>query len=246
MADPVHLDITPEAAVITLDAPPLNIFDLAMRDRLIEVLSAVRELPDISAVILGTAGKHFSAGADLSEFGSASSNHEARRIRWDRDPWALLWDLPVPTIAALQGVAVGSGLEMALLCDIRIAGPTVTVGLPETKLGMLPAAGGTQSLTRAIGPHRATPIVTLADNMDRDEAAARGVITERSDDPDGRARELAARFAGYDGDVLAALKRCLRAAGDLGLEPGLALERRLSQTVVGPGPGSATRRPELR
>lgn len=242
-ADSVTLDITPETAVITLDAPPLNIFDLSMRDGLIDAMSAIRELPDISAVILRTGGKHFGAGADLSEFGSAPSNHEARRIRWDRDPWTLLWELPMPTIAALAGVAVGSGLEMALLCDIRIAGPTVTVGLPETGLGMLPAAGGTQSLTRAIGPHRAVPLVALAENLNREEALARGVVTESNDDPDERARELAARFATFDRDVLAALKRCLRAAGDLNLAPGLTLERRLSRAV---GPGSATRRPGLR
>ncbi len=232
MADPVRLELVDGAAVVTLDAPPLNIFDLAMRDGLIEAFGAVGELDDVAAMILRADGDHFSAGADLSEFGSAESIFEARRIRWDRDPWGLLWDLPVPTVAALHGVALGSGLEMALLCDIRIAGPTTRTGLPETKLAMLPAAGGTQSLTKAVGPHPAVPIVALAETMTADEALGFGIVSFTADDPDRRAFELAARFAGFDRAALVATKRALRGAADLPLHQGLALERRLARGVV--------------
>jgi enoyl-CoA hydratase/carnithine racemase len=231
MAEPVHLDLGTPVAVVTLDAPPLNIFDLVMRDALIEALQAVRDVDEVRVMILAAAGKHFSAGADLSEFGSAPSIHEARRIRWDRDPWSLLWDLPIPTIAALHGVAVGSGLEMALLCDIRVAGPTCRLGLPETKLGMLPAAGGTQSLTKAIGPHGAVPLIALADELSGQQALDLGVVSFAADDPDVAARRLADNLAGYDPVALRALKRCLRAAVDLPLGDGLELERRLSRAV---------------
>lgn len=230
MSGPVDLVLDGTVASVVLDAPPLNIFDLAMRDGLIEALQAVRDIDGLDAMILRSAGAHFSAGADLSEFGTAESIHEARRIRWDRDPWALLWDLPMPTIASLHGVAVGSGLEMALLCDLRIAGPTTKAGLPETKLGMLPAAGGTQSLTRAIGPGPAVPIVALADTMEAGEALDRGVVTELADDPDARAVEIAERFATMDRRAVTAVKRALRAAFDLPLEAGLAAERRLGRS----------------
>lgn len=228
----VHLELADGIAVVTLDAPPLNIFDLAMRDGLIEALTAVRDLDDLGAMILAAAGEHFSAGADLSEFGSAASIHEARRIRWDRDPWGVLWDLPIPTIAAIHGVAVGSGMEMAMLCDLRIGGPTTKLGLPETKLGMLPAAGGTQSLTKAVGTRRSVPIIALADTMGPDEAVANRVLTMVADDPDETARDLATRFAGYDRSALRALKRALRAAVDQPLAEGLETERRLGRSLT--------------
>lgn len=231
VADPVHLELELPLAVVTLDAPPLNIFDLAMRDALIEALSAVRDIDEVRVMILAAAGKHFSAGADLSEFGTAPTIFEARRIRWDRDPWSLLWDLPVPTIAALHGVAVGSGLEMALLCDVRVAGPTSRLGLPETKLGMLPAAGGTQSLTRTIGPNGAVPVIALADELTADAAFDQGIVSLLADDPDAAARDLAVTLAGYEPGPLRNLKRCLRAAVDLPLDAGLAVERRLSRAT---------------
>lgn len=227
------------AAVVTLDSPPLNIFDLAMRDGLIEALQAVRDVDGLSAMVLAAAGDHFSAGADLSEFGSAASIHEARRIRWDRDPWGLLWDLPIPTIAAIHGVAVGSGMEMAMLCDIRIGGPTTKLGLPETKLGMLPAAGGTQSLTKTIGTRGAVPIVALAETMGPEESLSRRVLSMLAEDPDQRALALAAQFDRFDGAALRALKRSLRAAVDQPLTDGLVTERRLAESLT-------TQRQELR
>lgn len=235
----VNLELVDRIAVVTLNSPPLNIFDLEMRDSLIEALTAVRDMDHVSAMVLAAAGDHFSAGADLSEFGTAASIHEARRIRWDRDPWGVLWDLPVPTIAAIHGVAVGSGMEMAMLCDIRVGGPTSRLGLPETKLGMLPAAGGTQSLTKAVGPRAAVPIIALAETMDAEEAVARRVLTSVVDDPDETAMEMADKFARYDQAVLRALKRALRAAVDQRLADGLETERRLRRLP-------ATPRPELR
>ena len=115
MSDKVTLSFSDSGvATATISNPPLNIYDLEMRDGLIEAFSAVRDNPDVRAFLLRSGGDHFSAGADLSEFGSASSISEARRIRWERDPWLPLLSLPVPTMASLRGYAMGSGLEMAL------------------------------------------------------------------------------------------------------------------------------------
>jgi enoyl-CoA hydratase/carnithine racemase len=226
----VDLAIDGAVAVVSLDHPPLNIYDLAMRDALIEAVTAVRDLPDVGSLLLRAEGRHFSAGADLSEFGSAPSILEARRIRWDRDPWGPLWDLPVPTVVALHGIAVGSGLEVALLCDIRLAGPDTRVGLPETKLGMLPAAGGTQSLTRAVGPHAALPVVLSAEAIDAGEAARRGIVHRVVDDVEAEARAVAERLARLDGRLARSARRALHAAGDLSLADGLAVERRLARS----------------
>lgn len=227
----VHLDLAEGVATVSLDNSPLNIFDLEMRDGLIEAFTAIRDIPDIRSMVLRAEGKHFSAGADLSEFGTAESIFEARRIRWDRDPWGPLIDSRVPTVAALHGYAVGSGLEMALLCDVRLAAPDTQVGLPETKLGMLPAAGGTQSLTAAIGPHAATPIVATAVTMGAEEALDRGLLTEIHADVDVAATELATAWANLDADLATNARRALRAANDLPLAEGLALEKRLALTL---------------
>lgn len=232
MAERVRIDLEGPVARLVLDHAPLNIFDLAMRDDLIGALQAVREMDHIRVMVLAAEGRHFSAGADLSEFGTADSITEARRIRWDRDPWGLLWDLPVPTIAALHGVAVGSGLEMAMLCDLRVATPTTRLGLPETKLGMLPAAGGTQSLTKAVGPADAVSVVALADEVDPARALARGIVSVLADDADEEAMAIAKRLAALDPLAIGALKRCLRAAVDLPIEAGLAIERRLAEQVA--------------
>jgi enoyl-CoA hydratase len=229
MSENVRLDIEDSIAIVSLDHPPLNIFDLEMRDGLIEAFTAVRDIPEARVMLLRAEGKHFSAGADLSEFGSAESIMEARRIRWDRDPWAVLWELSIPTIAVLHGIAVGSGMEMSMLCDLRLATPDARLGLPETKLGMLPSAGGTQSLTRAIGPHQAVPIVAAAVTIDAVEAAERGIVTRVVDDVETEARALASTLARLDPAVTRDAKRLLHAAGDLPLAEGLELEKQLGR-----------------
>lgn len=221
-------------ATITLCHPPLNIYDLDMRDGLIEAITAVRDVPDVRCVVLAAEGRHFSVGADLSEFDTAESIFDARRIRWDRDPWLPLVNLPVPTLCALHGYALGSGLEMSLLCDLRIASKDAVLGLPETKLGMLPAAGGTQSLTAAIGPVTALPLVLSGRNIDAAEALRLGIVAEvvPTDDLDSRTAELAGRLARIDQPVAGAMRRCLRAANDLPLSDGLAVERRSARLVA--------------
>ncbi len=232
MAERVRLHFGDDGvATITLCHPPLNIYDLEMRDGLIEAVTAVRDAPDVRCAVLAAAGKHFSAGADLSEFGSAESIFDARRIRWDRDPWLPLADLPVPTLCALHGYALGSGLEMSLLCDLRIAGADTVLGLPETKLGMLPAAGGTQSLLAGIGPAAALPLVLSGRHISAAQAHSLGILSEVVPNPSlvRRTAELARQLARLDRPIARGLRRCLRAANDLPLHAGLAVERRWAQ-----------------
>lgn len=238
--DQVLLELHGGVATITLNrADTMNLVSVAVRDALIEAVLAVRDMPDVRAVVLGAAGRHFSAGADLSEFGSAASVFEARRIRWDRDPWGPLWSLPQPVVVALHGYALAAGLEMALLCDIRLAATDTVVGLPETRLGMLPAAGGTQSLTKAIGPVAALPWVLTADNIPAATALERGIVhrlvapdTDAGQSPieavNQAAAHLAARWAAAPPPLMRSAKRALRAAAELDLDAGLVLERRLA------------------
>jgi|TARA_B100001758_G_scaffold207469_1_gene188614 enoyl-CoA hydratase/carnithine racemase len=221
-------------ATVTLNNPPLNIYDLEMRDGLIEAITAVRDHPDARVLVLQTEAKHFSAGADLSEFGSAESIFHARRIRWDRDPWLPLLALPIPTLAVLKGFAIGSGMEMAMLCDLRIAASGTIMGLPETKLGMLPAAGGTQSLTRLIGPDKASPLILTGRNIEVDEAHQLGIVNEivSPENLQDRVNAISQRLISMNPKVVANLKRCIFASSDLPLDQGLKLESELSQSTV--------------
>lgn len=229
-SDRVTLEVDAGVGVLTLRGDnALNLYDLAMRDALIDALAAIAAHPDARAVVLRSEGPNFSAGAALDEFGTASSVLEARRIRWDRDPWTPLWELPQPTVACLKGHALGAGLEMALLCDLRLAAPGTRLGLPETKLGMLPSAGGTQSLLRAVGPARALTLVLAATTLTATEAVELGVVHRVCDDVDTAGRELAARMAGMPPGPLRAARRALRAAADLPLPLGLDAERALAQ-----------------
>ena len=213
--DTVTLDLDGAGvATIRLSRPEaLNIYNLAMRDDLIEAFSAVRDLTEVRAVVLGAAGRHFSAGADLAEFGTADSVFQARRIRWRRDPWGPLLGIEAPIVAALHGYALGAGFEMALMCDFRLAGPDTVVGLPETKLGMLPSAGGSQTLARLVGPAAAARLVLTADNVSAAEALAAGLIHQVAEPVDEAAHALARRLAAVDPSVMRSARRQLRAAG---------------------------------
>ena len=144
-------------AYVTLNRPQaLNVYNIQMRDDLYEVLSAIKDDPEVRVAIFKGAGeKAFCAGADLSEFLTAPTPVIARQVRFGRDVWGLFLSLPQPLIAAVHGYVLGSGIEIALCCDIRIASEDVRFGLPEVGLGIIPAAGGTQTLPRAIG--RAEP-----------------------------------------------------------------------------------------
>jgi enoyl-CoA hydratase/carnithine racemase len=230
----VRLDVSDGVGRVTLDRPDLNIYNLEMREDLIEAFRAVRDMPEVRAVVLAANGKHFSAGADLSEFGTAESVFEARRIRWWRDPWLPLLDSPKPSVAALHGYALGAGLEMALMCDFRLAAPDTQVGLPETKLGMLPSAGGSQTLARLLGPGRALPIVLGGETSPAEAARRMGVVDEVVEDGpvDDAASALAGRLAALEPALAGAAKRALRAAGDLPLAAGLELERHLLRSLV--------------
>ena len=120
----------------------------------------------------------FCAGADLSEFGTAPSRAIARYVRWERDVWGVLMSLPIPTIAAVHGFALGSGLEIALGCDFRIAAEDAQLGLPEVSLGFIPAAGGSQTLPRVVGRSAASAMLLTAERVNARKALDIGLVHE--------------------------------------------------------------------
>ena len=160
MPDPLILYDKPFSGVasITLDRPEaLNAINMAMRDDLWTFTQAALLDPDVRVLIFrGEGPRAFSAGADISEFGTAPSLHESREARRLRDLWALLEDLPIPTIAALHGFCFGAGIELPLYCDLRIAAEDTRIALPEVTLGYIPSAGGTQLMPRIAPAGRGT------------------------------------------------------------------------------------------
>jgi enoyl-CoA hydratase/carnithine racemase len=217
-------------AIVTLDRPErLNAYDVAMRDDLFAVLGAVDDDPDVRAMVLRGAGRAFSSGGDLTEFGSAPSPVIARAVRFQRDVWGRLLALRAGTVAAVHGWASGGGLEMALLCDVRIAATDARFALPETGLGMIPGVAGTQTLPRIVGLARALD-VTLAGGPLAARAACDAGLVHRvvaRAALDACAMAIAHRLA-TDPERVVALRRCVRAAYDVPLSDGVALERRVA------------------
>jgi enoyl-CoA hydratase len=203
-----------------------------MRDELHEVLLALRQDDEVRVIVIRGAGNRaFCGGADLSEFLSAPSALGARRIRAQRDLWSLLRSLPQPTIAALHGFVLGSGVEIALFCDIRVAADDVVFGLPEMGLGILPGAGGTQTVPRAIGLARALDMLLTDRRMAAAQALEAGLVSRVVA---GAAlapavAELARRLASCDPAVLQRAKRAVRCGADLALAQALKFEARLAR-----------------
>ncbi len=141
-------------AVLTLDRPDaLNAFNVQMRDDVYEVLTAVRDDPEVRGLLVAGAGdRAFCAGADLTEFGSAPSQAIARQVRFERDVWGLWLSITKPIVAAVHGYCLGSGIEIASVCDIRIAANDTTFGMPEVGLGLIPAAGAPSCCLASLAP----------------------------------------------------------------------------------------------
>lgn len=221
-------------ARITLNRPEvLNAYNTAMRDELTEALSAVRDDSDLRVLVLGGAGRAFCAGADLTEFGTAPSPIAARQLRFARDPWNLLEDLPVPSIAALHGYAFGSGLEMALLCDLRVAAEGTELAMPEVRWGLMPAAGGTQTLPRMCRMGRALELVLTGRRIGATEALRYGLVSHvvPTDQLDTAVSQLAGELTTLDVSVVRAARRAVREGLDLPLAEGLHLESRLADSL---------------
>ncbi|MDY6906740.1 MAG: enoyl-CoA hydratase/isomerase family protein [Chloroflexota bacterium] len=231
-------------ATITLNRPQvLNRYNVQMRDDMYQVLSAVHDDPDVRVVILKGAGERaFCVGADLSEFGTAPSPIIARQVRWERDVWGLFQSLPQVLIAALHGYVLGSGVEMACCCDIRLTSPDAIFGLPEVALGMIPAAGGTQTLPRVVGRGNALWMLLTTERIDAQEAFRIGLVTRvvPREELYPAAEALAERLLSYDERALKYTKEAAARGMDLAMDEGLALERRLASLVRGRG-GAAGR-----
>lgn len=224
----VGLDLENGIATVTMDSPPVNAFTDALHRDFVAVLDVLERAPVRAAVVTGT-GAYFQAGGDMNRFLEIETVEDATAfVRMVQGFMDRIAALPFPTIAAVNGYALGGGLEIALACDIRIASRRATLGLPEVRYGILAGAGGTQRLSRLVGPGRAKLLMFTGRRVTAEEALAIGLVDAVVDAERliPEAAGIAAEIAANSPIAVRHVKRCVDEGLDLPLEQGLSLERR--------------------
>lgn len=214
-------------ALVTIDRPDaLNALNLDLLEELVAVLETLDADEGCRAIVLtGSGPRAFAAGADIGELATqtpVSLIVENRFASWDR-----IAAIGTPLIAAVRGYALGGGCELAMTCDMIVAGDDAAFGQPEIKLGVMPGAGGTQRLTRAIGKARAMELILTGRTMSAKEAEAAGLVTSvvPTESTLQAALELAARVAAQAPLAVRAAKQAVLRAHELSLSAGLEHER---------------------
>lgn len=206
----------PGCAVVTLDRPRArNAMSLALRRELVVAFDRLRADPAVRVVVLTGAGDAFCAGLDLKELGAARDPATALVSAEDIDPVLAMARFDRPIIGAINGPAITGGFELALACDLRVAACEAKLGLPEANLGLVPAAGGTQRLTRLAGAGIAKRLILGAEVVDGGQAERLGLVQWARPRAELAAwtRALAQRIAALPREALAANKACIGAAG---------------------------------
>jgi len=213
---------------VTLDRPEaLNALSFELLARLGAALEALEADPACRAIVLAGAGERaFAAGVDIRDLATQTPDTLAAGDPFA--PLARIGSLGTPVIAAVRGYALGGGCELAMACDLVVAGDDAQFGQPEIRLGVIPGAGGTQRLPRAIGVARAMDLVLTGRRIGAVEALAMGLVSRvvPADETVAAALDLASEIAGSPSLAVAAAKAAIRAAQELPLGDGLELERR--------------------
>jgi enoyl-CoA hydratase len=222
-------------ALVTLNRPrALNALSFALLTDLGRVIEVLDADPAVRAIVITGAGRRaFAAGADVGELAEQTPDSLAASEGfrgWDR-----VAAVETPTIAAVRGYALGGGCELAMACDMLIAGSDAVFGQPEIRIGIIPGAGGTQRLTRAIGAARAMELVLTGRQIRADEAARLGLVTKvvPAEETLAAALDLAAEIAALPAGAARAAKAAVRAAAELPLAGGIRHERILFRERFG-------------
>ena len=233
-AETVRVEASDRLATVTIDRPEKrNALSSQVRRELIEAFDRLEPDDAVRAIVVTGAGeKAFVAGADIGEFAERTPI-EQRAAMEGRRVFEVVAACAKPTIASINGFALGGGCELALACDLRIAARSARLGQPEVNLALLPGGGGTQRLPRLVGVGRAMRLILTGAIIDAEEAERIGLVDEVVDDAALRARtrELAASIAQHSPVALKLIKQAVRAAAEMPLAAGLALERELFITA---------------
>jgi enoyl-CoA hydratase/carnithine racemase len=230
------LETEDHIGIVTLDRPEsLNAISGAVADELAEQFTEVGSRPDIWVMILRASGdKAFSVGADLKERVHFTLEDFHANRRQVRGMFEALRRIPQPTIAAVFGHALGGGFELALSCDLLVAAEGAQMGLPEVRVGLLPAGGGTQLLVRKVGEERAKELIFTGRRVDARGGFEMGFVTEvvNQSDLDAAAMGLARRICGSSPVAVREAKRAIEAALGSRLEDGIDIEHAAWERVI--------------
>ena len=223
----VNLEVTEGVGTIRLDRPPMNALDVATQDRLREVAEEATVRDDVRAVVIYGGEKVFAAGADIKEM--QAMDHAAMVVRSKalQDSFTAVARIPKPVVAAVTGYALGGGCELALCADIRIAGERAKLGQPEILLGLIPGAGGTQRLSRLIGPAKSKDLIFTGRQVKAPEALQIGLVDRVVPDEEvyAQATAWAAQLAAGPAMALRAAKESVDVGLETDIDTGLAVER---------------------
>ncbi|MER7622848.1 enoyl-CoA hydratase-related protein [Streptomyces sp. NPDC126503] len=223
----VNLEVAEGVGTIRLDRPPMNALDIATQDRLRELAQEATDRDDVRAVVLYGGEKVFAAGADIKEMQVMDHVAMVKRSRALQDAFTAVARIPKPVVAAVTGYALGGGCELALCADYRIAADNAKLGQPEILLGLIPGAGGTQRLSRLIGPSRAKDLIFTGRMVKADEALSLGLVDRvvPAAEVYEQAHAWAARLAQGPAVALRAAKEAIDQGLEADIDTGLAIER---------------------
>ncbi|MDO8860390.1 enoyl-CoA hydratase [Haliea sp. E1-2-M8] len=229
-SDKLKVEVRGHTALVTIDNPAANTWDTESLPALRDLVNKLNQEDTIFALVLTGAGdKFFSAGADLKLFADGDPGTARTMAEYFGEAFETLADFRGVSIAAVNGFAMGGGLEVAMACDIRIAEEQAQMALPEAKVGLLPCAGGTQRLARLVGEGWAKRIILCGERVDAATALRIGLVEEVV--PRGealaKALALAEQVGGQSPGAVASCKTLIHSGRDIEIGSGLALERDL-------------------
>jgi enoyl-CoA hydratase len=224
----VRLEVEGGIGTVHLNRPPMNALNFEIQDGLHAAALEVTERRDVSAVVIYGGEKVFAAGADVKEMQPMSYTDIVDRSVALQAAFTAIARIPKPTVAAITGYALGAGCELTLACDFRVAAVNAKLGQPEVLLGLIPGAGGTQRLSRLIGPARAKDMIFTGRFVSAQEALEIGLVDEvvaADDDVLAAARRRVERYVGGPAYAIRAAKEAIDRGLGVDLETGLEIER---------------------
>jgi len=227
MSDLVRFEVEAGIGTILLDRPPMNALNFEIQDGLHAAAAQATARRDVSAVVIYGGEKVFAAGADIKEMQPMSYTDMVDRSAALQAAFIAIARIPKPTVAAITGYALGAGCELTLACDFRVAADNATLGQPEVLLGVIPGAGGTQRLSRLVGPARAKDMIFTGRFVTAQEALAIGLVDEvvAPDEVYPTARRRMERYVGGAAYAIRAAKEAIDRGLEVDLDTGLEIER---------------------
>jgi enoyl-CoA hydratase/carnithine racemase len=227
VAEFVRLEVADGVGTLRLDRPKMNALNVQVQEEIRELAGEAALRDDVKAVVVWGGERVFAAGADIKEMADMSYKDMVKRSTGLTTAFSAVARIPKPVVAAVNGYALGGGCELALCADVRFAAENAVLGQPETQLGIIPGAGGTQRLTRLVGPSKAKDIIFTGRFVKADEALAIGLVDRvvPAEEVYAAALEWAGQFAAGASLALRAAKESIDRGLEVDLETGLEIER---------------------